>query len=117
MKPVDLVICSIRPTLVNSYLIKTIEVDLKHINYGLDRIKGYGKKARSNFNIDDIVLFFESLNNLEINADQDENWEYFVVDKAFLGKKKKYRMVFCIDKRSPHVSGIITFFQVKRSQL
>lgn len=63
MKPVDLVICSIRPTLVNSYLIKTIEVDLKHINYGLDRIKGYGKKARSNFNIDDIVLFFESLNN------------------------------------------------------
>ncbi len=117
MKPADLVTCSIRPTLINTYQIKTIEVDLRHINYGLDPEKGYGKKARSNFKIEDIVLFFESLNNLEIDSEKDGDWEYFVADKVFFGKRKKYRIVFCIDRKSSHVSGIITLFQVKRSTL
>ena len=116
-EPADLVLCSIRPTWINSYQIKKIEVDLRHINYGLDQVKGYGSKARSNFTIEDIILFFESLDNLEINASIDGDWEYFVIDKAFFDKRKKYRIVFCIDKKSPHVSGIITLFQVKRSNL
>ena len=114
MKPADLIHCSIRPTQVNSYLIKTIEVDLKHINYGLDQTKGYGKKTRSDFKIEDVVLYFESLNLLEINSNQYGNWEYFVVDKTFFDKKKKYRIVFCIDQKSPSCSGIITLYQIKR---
>ncbi len=117
MKPENLVTHSIRPTWINSYQIKKIEVDLRHINYGLDQIKGYGNKARSYFTIEDIVLFFESLNNLEVSPEKDEDWEYFVVDKFFFDKRNKYRIVFCIDKKSPHVSGIITLFQVKRRTL
>ena len=117
MKPEDLVTCSIRPTWINSYQVKKIEVDLRHINYGLDRVKGYGNKARSNFTIEDIVLFFESLNHLEINSNRDGDWEYIVIDKVFFERKKKYRIVFCINKKSPHTSGIITLFQVRRSNL
>ncbi len=46
MKPADLILRSIRPTIINSFVIKQIELDLKHINYGLDPKKGYGRKAR-----------------------------------------------------------------------
>lgn len=116
MKPVDLVCSSIRPTQINSYLITSIEVDLRHINCGLDRNKGYGKKRRSNFKIEDIILCFESLKFLEIDSEQEGDWEYFVVDKDFFGKRKKYRMVFCIDQKLPHNSGIITFFELKRRE-
>ena len=113
MKPKDLIRCSIRPTIINSYLIKEIEVDLKHINYGLNLEKGYGIDARSNFDMTDIARFFESLHQIEINSVPDENWEYFVVDKSFFCKKK-YRMVFCIDRNEPNTSGIITFYGIKR---
>ena len=117
MKPAELVICSIRPTQINSYLITKIEVDLRHINYGLDEQRGYGKKARSHFKIDDIILFFESLNNLEIGSEKDETWEFFAVDKIFFDQKKKYRIVFCIDQRNPQMGGIITLFQVQRRKV
>ncbi len=60
MKPANLVTCLIRPTWINSYLVKRIEIDLRHINYGLNRLKGYSSKARSNFTLEEIVLFFES---------------------------------------------------------
>jgi hypothetical protein len=117
MKPADLVTCLIRPTWINSYLVKRIEVDLRHINYGLDRSKDYGSKARSSFMLEDVVLYFESLNSVEINSEREGDWEYFVVDKVFFEKNKKYRIVFCINKKSPHISGIITLFQVMRSNL
>ena len=107
MKPEELVICSIRPTWINSYQIKTLEIDLRHINYGLDQVKGYGNMARSNFTIDEVILFFESLNHLELNSNMESGWEYFVVEKAFFKNNKK----------SPHTSGIITLFQVKRHYL
>jgi len=114
MKPNNLTNRSIRPTTINSYLIEKIEVDLKHINHGLDPKKGYGSKARSTFGMNEVAQFFESLDGLEASSEIDGNWEYFVVDKPFFEKKKKYRMVFCIDLREPNVSGVITFFEIKR---
>ena len=114
MKPANLVLCSIRPTSINSYLVEKIEIDLKHINYGLDSKKGYGQKARSNFKAEDIIKFFEALNGLEADFEADGYWHYFIVDKLFFKEKKKYRMVFCIDRREPSITGIITFFQIKR---
>ena len=116
MKPVDLVYSPIRPTQINSYLITSIAVDLRHINYGLDPIKGYGNKRRSDFKLEDIILCFESLKFLEINFEQEGDWEYFVVDKDFFGKRKKYRMVFCIDQKMPHNGGIITLFKIKKRE-
>ncbi len=72
MKPADLVLCSIRPTWINSYQIKKIEVDLRHINYGLDQVKGDGSKARSNFTIEDIILFFDPLTILKSTLQSTE---------------------------------------------
>ncbi len=74
MRPADLVLRSIRPTTINSYLIEKVEIG------------------------------FEA----------DGHWEYFIVDKPFFEKKKKYRMVFCVDRNRPSITGIITFFQIKR---
>jgi hypothetical protein len=66
MKPADLILRSISPTIINSYVIEKIEIDLKHVNYGLDPEKGYGRKARSSFEAEDIIRFFESLSGLEV---------------------------------------------------
>jgi hypothetical protein len=63
-------------------------------------VKGYGHKVRSSFEAEDIILFYESLNGLEIGFEADGHWEYFIVDKPFFEKRKKYRMVFCIDRSS-----------------
>jgi hypothetical protein len=115
MKPESLTKCLINPTWINSYLIKKLEVDLKHINFGLDFSKGYAKNNRSNFTIEEIAQFFESLDQIEMNSELEAEWEYFVIDKKFFNKNKKYRIVFCIDKRQPDVSGIITFYRIKRS--
>ena len=114
MKPNDLINKKVSPTRINKYVISHIEVDLKHINYGLDKDKGYGIKARTHFKIEDIVVFFESLYQLEIEPETDENWEYYIVTKKFFGLKKKFRMVFCIDKEKPNTSGVITLFEVTR---
>jgi hypothetical protein len=114
MKPADLILRSVRPTIINSYVIEQIEIDMKHVNYGLDPKKGYGRKARSSFEAEDLIRFFESLNGLEVGSETDGEWEYFIVEKPFFDKKKKYRMVFCIDRKWPSTTGIITFFQIKR---
>ncbi len=114
MKPVNLITRLIRPTLINSFMIKKLEIDLRHINYGMDSEKSYARKPRSSFGENDIVEFFESLNGLEATPSYDDNWEYFVVDKPFFEKKKRYRIVFCIDLNEPGTCGIITLFQVKR---
>ncbi len=115
MKPVELIKSRINPTKINDYIISVIEVDLKHINYGLDIERQYNKKQRSHFKIEEIISFFESLHLSEINSNEDENWEYFAINKTFY-KNKKFRMVFCIDRLSPNISGVITFFEITRSK-
>ena len=57
MKPAELKIKRINKTRINAYIISTLEIDLKHINYGLTRNKGYGKKKRSNFSVDEVAIF------------------------------------------------------------
>jgi hypothetical protein len=117
MKPLNLVSCSIRTTKINSYVIDQIEIDLKHINYGLDAKRGYGQKPRSNFSAHDIISFFEALDGLELNFEKDDQWEYFIVDKPFFVMKKKYRMVFCINPSESRVAGVITLFQIRRGSI
>ncbi|MCY4643847.1 MAG: hypothetical protein OXB88_04460 [Bacteriovoracales bacterium] len=65
MKPKDLKIKKIKTTRINDYQINTLEIDLRHINYGLAKNKGYRKKKRSNFTVNDIAEFFYSLDGIE----------------------------------------------------
>ncbi len=115
MKPKNLVSCLISATRINSYCIRNIEVDMRHINYGLNKSKDYKTHKRSDFSVEDLINFFESLNLIEVNSEKDGEWEYFVINKEFFEKKRKYRIVFCIHKDSPNKCGIITFYQIKRS--
>lgn len=115
MKPTELIKSKIKPTKINDFVVTVIEVDLKHINHGLDKEGKYNKKQRSQFKIEEIVGFFESLHNSELESDEDEHWEYFVINKTFF-KDKKFRMVFCIDRLAPNFSGVITFFEITRSK-
>lgn len=116
MKPHGLVRCSINPTWINYYFIREIEVDLRHINYGLDHVKVYSEFPRSDFQIGDIQIFFESLSYLAFVPDKVEDWEYFVTEKRFFDKNKIHKIVFCINQTQPHVAGIITLFRLKRSR-
>jgi len=113
MKPSVVVSSFIKPTSINDYVIEKLEVDLRHVNYGLDHEKGYRSKARSHFSLKEIACFFESLNGMELEPEVDENWEYYFVEKIFF-TKKKFRMVFCLNQIEPNVCGIITLYEVKR---
>jgi len=41
LKPENLISKSIKETRINDYVINQVEIDLKHINYGLDDNKNY----------------------------------------------------------------------------
>ncbi len=116
LKPSEVKIKRIKKTKINDYKIIKLEIDLKHINYGLDGNREYRKKKRSNFSVSDIVKFFLSLDGLELEFDSDDSYYYFLVDRDFFSDKQKYRMVFCIERNRPTTSGVITLFQVKKEK-
>ena len=63
IKPHDLTLIKIDPVNIGLTIIAYLEIDLNHINYGLDiSKKTYNKKARSNFTDLDIVHIFDELN-------------------------------------------------------
>lgn len=117
MKPDDLKSRRIKDTQINDYVINRLEIDLRHINYGLDENKNYHKKRRSSLSIENICEFFESLNEIELDFQSDDKFDYFMVEKLFFIPPKKYRMVFCIEKSLPSTSGIITMFQINKDDL
>jgi len=112
MKPKELEKIKIRPTLINDYLITQIEVDLLHINHGLDKSKNYKKKARSHFTIRDVASLFESLTGTELVPSTHDGYEYFVVENNFFNDDRLYRMIFCIEQKNNATSGIITFYRI-----
>ncbi|MDA9189643.1 hypothetical protein N9O57_01545 [bacterium] len=114
MKPNGIKIKKIRKTKINNYHIVKLEIDLKHINYGLDENREYRKRKRSNFTVNDVADFFSSLNGLELEFDSDDLYDYFVVDKNYFSDNQKYRIVFCIERDKPTASGIITLFNIKK---
>lgn len=114
MKPEGLIKCIIRPTRINAYVIRKLEVDLRHINFGLGLEKDYRHNARSAFSVEDVINAFESMDGTESVSKQDQGWEYFVVSKQFFGKKYKYRIVFCINLKQTDTAGVITLFRLRR---
>ena len=113
LKPSELKIKKIKVTTINDYSINTLEIDLKHINYGLAINGEYQKKKRSNYTVENIADFFISLDGVELECDKDEEYDYFVIEKNYFLESKEFRMVFCIERSKPTTSGIITLFQLK----
>jgi hypothetical protein len=51
MKPERLTKINISTTKINDYAIKKLEIDLTHINYGLNKKKELNTKPRSHFTV------------------------------------------------------------------
>tara|TARA_Y100000590_G_scaffold441325_1_gene567837 strand:+ start:185 stop:556 length:372 start_codon:yes stop_codon:yes gene_type:complete len=116
VKPKDLKKQKIKNTRINDYEVTLLEIDLIHINYGLGSDHKYRSKKRSSITVNMVSKFFESLDGMEIEAEKDDLFDYFVVDKNFFEQMKRYRMVFCIERSESSTCGVITMFQIKKEK-
>lgn len=114
MKPENLVKINIRITKINDYVIKKLEIDLTHVNYGLNKKKELNTKPRSHFTVRDVVSIFESLDGIIFEPESDDEYEYFMIDRVFTIHKKKLKLVFCIEILTPDTAGVITLYVLKK---
>lgn len=116
MKPLDLEIIEINPIALGIFKISKIEIDLMHVNYGLDPLtKKIKTKARSNLTGLEIINLFRLLDGIIIEpTSTDDNYLYFVQDLYASWAKNWFRLVFCIEIQKPSTAGIITIYQLKQ---
>lgn len=113
MKPESLSVVKIPPVNIGVSLITKLEIDLAHVNYGLDsKTKKYKTKARSNFSEVEIANVFNSLDGFFVNpAGKKDDYLYFATQIEY--QKRDYMLAFCINKNSIQTAGIITFYKTK----
>lgn len=71
--------------------------------------------ARSNFGVEEIISIFRLLDNFLIEPTAThEGFAYFSEDIYPFWLKGWFRLVFCIDLKTPGVAGIITIYQLKK---
>lgn len=116
MKPQGLSVVKIEPVKIGTLFINKLEIDLKHINYGLDpKTKSFRKKARSNFTIDEVVKVFQLLEGVALEPTLiNENYAYFSSEVYPFWVKKWFRLIFCVEHKKTKVAGVITFYRVKK---
>lgn len=115
MKPSELEIVIIKPTKISSFIINRLEIDLNHINYGLNPVtKDLNKRVRSNFTIEEVVKIFESLNGLKIRGTEgDDYYRYFATEVVPNWSNSWFRIIFCVKMQKPKTAGVITIYRVK----
>jgi hypothetical protein len=118
VKPRKLKIVRIKEKQVGPFVIEKLEIDLDHINYGLNsNSKELNRELRSTYTIEEVVTFF-----LEVNADVlrtpqiKKGYIYFTVLIQLEGNKKMLRLVFCVSLLQPDTAGIITMYQCKKEE-
>lgn len=113
MKPTNLSIIVIPPVSIGITIVEKLEIDLTHINYGLDpETKKYKKKARSNFSEIEVANIFESFNGFFLSpSGKKDNYLYFAYRVEY--HKREYMLAFCINKESIKTAGIITLYKIK----
>lgn len=113
MKPTNLAIVTIPPVNIGIILINTLEIDLTHVNYGLDsNTKKYASKARSNFSEIEIANIFGSLDGFFLSpSGKKDDYLYFAYEIKY--QKKNHMLVFCVSKNSIHTAGIISLYKIK----
>lgn len=116
MKPFDLSTVEISPIVVDEFIIKKLEIDLKHVNYGLDpKSKRFKKKARSKITVEEVIKIFLLLDGIIIKPTSILNgYAYYSSEVYPLWLKNWFRLVFCIELKSPKIAGVITIYQIKR---
>ena len=114
MKPANLSIIIIPPVNIGLTIITKLEIDLTHINYGLDiKTKTYKSKIRSDFSEIEVAQIFSSLDKMILSPSGLKNdFMYFAKEINYLAKD--YLMTFCINKYEIHAAGIITLYQIRK---
>ncbi len=119
MRPSDLIIVKLDNAVrVSVFLIGWLEIDLNHINFGLNqKTKEFSKKARSNFNKEDIVKIFELLNDLIVGPiEKTGEYFYFSTEVEPNWLKGKYKLIFCVNENINHTAGVITLYKLKEKK-
>lgn len=116
MKPFKLHVVKIRPIFLGGFEINKLEIDLKHVNYGLDpKTKLFKKRARSSFSIEEVIKIFFLLDGITIMPTSiSSGYGYFSTEVYPFWLKNWYRLIFCIELCSPKTVGIITIYQIKK---
>lgn len=113
MKPTNLSLVTIPPVDIGLTKITKLEIDMFHVNYGIDKeTKIYQKKARSNFTEIEIANIFSSFDGFFLSpSGKKDNFLYFANQIEHM--KKNYMIVFCVDKNATQAAGIITLYKIK----
>ena len=113
MKPTHLEVVKIPTTNIGIAQISELEIDLEHINKGLNpRNKKAHNKPRSNYTGFEIAQFFTLLDGYFLDPTGKKD-DYLYFAQTINIKHQNHMMVFCIHKNSTHVAGVITFYKIK----
>ena len=113
MKPTHLEVVKIPTTDIGITQISELEIDLEHINKGLNpNSKKIRNKTRSNYTSLDIAHIFLLLDGFFLNPSGKKD-DYLYFAQTILFKKEAHMLVFCINKNTTHIAGIITFYKIK----
>lgn len=118
MRPFGLIAVKIAPVFIGSFDFNRLEIDLRHINYGLDsETKKFRKRARSKFTVEEVIRIFQQLDGLVAGATSCSNgYTYLVFEIYILWMKAWFKIIFCVADNSPRTAGIITIYRIKKKR-
>ena len=116
MKPLNLDIVKIHPITVGDFIINKLEIDLKHVNYGLDpKTKDFRKRARSKLTVEEVIRLFQLLDGNVIGPTTiSDGYAYFTSEVYPFWLKSWFKLIFCVELNNPKTAGVITVYQIKK---
>lgn len=116
MKPLDLDIVKIQPITVGGFIINRLEIDLKHVNYGLDpKTKEFRKRARSKLTVEEVIKLFQLLDGNVVGPTSiSEKYAYFASEVYPFWLKSWFKLIFCVELNNSQTAGVITVYQIKK---
>lgn len=105
---------TISPVNIGLAVITKLEIDLVHVNYGLEsKTKKYRIKARSNFSEIEVANIFSALDGFFLNP-SGKKGDYLYFDYKIIYLKKIFMLAFCINRYSTKTAGIITLYKIRK---
>ena len=116
MKPLNLDIVKIHPISVGDFIINKLEIDLNHVNYGLDpKTKTFRKRARSKLTVEEVIRMFHLVDGIVIGPTTiSDGYAYFSSEVYPFWLKSWFRLIFCVELNKPRTAGVITVYQIKK---
>ena len=116
MKPLNLNIVKIHPITVGDFVINKLEIDLKHVNYGLDpKTKDFRKRARSKLTVEEVIRLFQLLDGSVIGPTTiSDGYAYFSSEVYPFWLKCWFKLIFCVELNNAKTAGVITVYQIKK---